>query len=166
MGNQVKKYLQTRKKLQWFFEQAACGELHSAPIEAVGGSDPRKRQGRALGRLNDVARIRWALDRLLTPEGLPAGGKRLRLTHRMMEHVIAEFTGKRGAVEALYGYTEDSQRMRYKGDCYRQTLNIALARIEAAFYGVGIFGNSGVRRIGGDYKRTALGYLKFGKRGK
>lgn len=140
MGTNVTKCVRTRNKLQWFFEQMAACEIHTLPIDSnEWGDDRRKRMDRVLSRKSDLLKIKRVLLKMASPEGLPVSGRPLRLTPRMMEHLLTEFTIGSDKIERLYGAQTDKRKARYKADCYRQTLNKALDRVDAAFVGTGIF---------------------------
>ena len=161
MGRKATKYHQARKKLSWFFEQISCDDLHGLPIDPdIRSADMRKRQWSMFGRKSEVAKIRWVLGVMATPAGLIAEGRPLRLTPKMLAHVVAELTDRNNAVELLHGKAENKKKARYNADCYRQTLNKSLARIEAAFFHVGIFPARPrrIRQVDG-YVRNEHGYL-------
>lgn len=164
MGRKPTKYLKTRRKLEWFFENVSGSELQSLPIDfELSGSDLNKRQWNKAGRRLDVSKIKTVLITLASTEGMPIQDRPLRLTNRMLKHVIGEFTSKSNAVETLYGPFGDPGKKRSGSICYTQVLNRALARIEAAFYAAGIFSNHKENRRF-EYGRNSFGYLKMEKK--
>lgn len=155
------KHVRTRRKLQWFFEQVASKDLHSLPLEReIREIDLEKRQWGMAIRRGDVGRMRRVLRALLEPGGLLIEGRRLRLTPRMWEHVVVEFTAKKRAIALLYGDIQDERKVRSASSCYRRTLGRALARIEAAFHHAGVLhGEARGFQAPKELERNAFGYL-------
>lgn len=129
------KHLRTRRKLEWFFEQLSIGDLQSLPLrdDLIGGAGYDRSRNKT-GRRLEVGRIKSVLERLGTAEGIPYNGGVLRLSGRMLEHVFVEFSDKAKAIELLYGTTGENEKAGKNKKNYWRTLDIALTRIEAAFY--------------------------------
>ncbi len=139
MSRKILKYRQVRQKLQWYFEQINILELQSMNLGMeVSGSSIEKRQWIKVERRLEVIKIKTVLETLAQKGGMPYQGRALRLTPRMSRHIEMEFTNKNEALAVLYGVTKDKKRKKRNRDVYCQTLNIALARIEAALYLTGV----------------------------
>lgn len=165
MGRKPTKYLETRRKLEWFFENTTVLELRSLSIDVeLSETNFIDRQWKKTGSRLEISRIKTVLTYLVSPEGIENQGRILRLTERMAKHVIAEFTSKGKAVEILYGPCPDRKKRRSNGICYTQILNKALARIDAAFFFVGIHGGTRRAAMEGDYDRNPFGYLTSRKK--
>lgn len=136
MGRKPTKYIRTRKKLQWFYEQITILELQSMPLGLeISKGRQNKRGWSKVERRWEVAKIKTILKQLTSHQGMPYPGRPLRLTEKMVDHVKTEFTNEKNIFEREY---ENPKEKKHLQDIHRQSLNIALARIEAAFFHAGI----------------------------